>query len=76
MTEKMIDNITVNRWMDLTALCVLVDMSADRVGYRSRYHDRFLGVNLIEFDLGEGSRILKKGKGLLARYKVIAPQRL
>jgi len=70
MTEKIIDNTPVIRWVDLATICNHFGYSNEQVGNIARIKSRYAGADTIEFDLGDGATILKKGKGILARYRL------
>ena len=63
---------TVNKWVDLATLRVLLGQKADKISYQSRYYSRFISLDTIEFDIDRVTTIRKRGKGLLARYQIIS----
>jgi hypothetical protein len=71
MTEKMTDNTTVNKWVDLTAICTRFDRNVQQIGNIARYYSRYVAADTIDFEI-DGVTIRKVGKGKLARYRVIS----
>ena len=63
----MTDTTTVNKSMDLSALCRRFARSPDQICRYAMEYSRYVSADTIEFDI-DGFTISKRGKGRQARY--------